>query len=116
MHCLAELPHLSQLQEEFGNQMVTISWNLDHDDSESGPTEALQQSVLDKLVQLNVTCQNVISSDPIQEVLSDYEVFGLPATLVFGSDGKLVHLFEGAFTYDKDVAPFVRELLAKAGP
>ena len=113
MHCLAELPHLQQLQKDFGDQTATISWNLDHDDAENGPAEALQRSVLDRLERLNMTCRNVIAHEPAQDVLSHYGIFGLPATLVFGSDGELERLFEGAFTYNEDVTPFVRSLLAR---
>lgn len=99
------------MQELHGDKVLALSWNLDHKDANQEPTEELRQAVLNKLEELNITCENVIASDPINEVLTRYEVFGLPATLVFGRDGELEKVFEGAFTYNNDVTPFVGALL-----
>ena len=66
-----------------------------------------------KLVSLQLNCENVISSDPIDRVLEHHEIFALPSVLVYGSDGALAKKFEGAFTYEQDVFPFVAGLLER---
>ena len=90
---------------------MAIAWNLDHTAAESPPDKSLQDLVQKKIVSLNLNCENVISSDPISSVLEHHEIFALPAVLVYGSDGALAKKFEGAFTYEKDVSPFVAGLL-----
>jgi hypothetical protein len=111
------LPHLLQLQEKYPQQLLAVTWNLDHNDANSDPPDSLAPSVLEKLTALNMTTRNVISSDPMDNVLSHYGIFGLPAAIVFGRDGQVVHVFEGAFSYDTEVEPLVTRLLADSeGP
>ena len=86
---------------------MPVSWNLDHRDADSVPDESLQDRVKKKLVSLELNCENVISSDPIDQVFERYDIFALPVVLVYGSDGALAKKFEGAFTYEEDVFPFV---------
>ena len=90
---------------------MTVSWNLDHDDPESTPGQSLVDSVLERLQQFGMTSHNFVSSDPIDDVLKRYDVFGLPAVLVFSADGKLAKAFEGDVTYERDVIPYVESLL-----
>ena len=99
------------MQETYPDRVVAVTWNLDHDNPESAPTELRQQQVLDELVESNIECENVIASDTTQDVLDHYGIFSLPAAHVFGPDGKLVMTFEGAFSYDEDVGRVVASLL-----
>ena len=109
---MAELPHLLQLQERYTNEIAAISWNLDHTSADSEPSASLQQKVLTKLRTLKLTCQNVVSSDPIDTVQNHYDVLSLPAVLVYDHQGKLARKFEGGdFSYENDVTPFVASLL-----
>ncbi len=58
-----------------------------------------------------MTSENVISSDPIDGVLSDFDVFSLPAVLVFNPQGELHKRFDGAVSYPEQVFPEVEQLL-----
>ena len=102
------------MQEQYRDQIVAISWNLDHDADDGQPSESLQEQVLAKLVALKLSCLNVVSSDPIYEVQSHFDVLALPAVLIYDSEGKLAQKFEGEISYDADVAPFVATLLKRA--
>ena len=99
------------MQERYPDDVVTISWNLDHADSDKPLSDELRNSVVEQLRALAITSRNVISADPLDKVVTELGVFGLPATLVYGRDGKLAKQFEGVFSYDGDVTPLVAELL-----
>ena len=48
------------------------------------------------------------------------KIASIPAVFVFGVDGKLARMFDESsgesFTYEKDVTPFVKELVSKMFP
>jgi hypothetical protein len=100
-----------QLQEEFAGRITAITLNVDHDEPESLPSETLRADVLERLSKLKMTCQNVIASDSYEIVLEHYDVFALPAALVFGPDGKLQAKLDTEFSYVNDVRPMVMKLL-----
>ena len=102
------------MQEKYPTQVQAISWNLDHDDPDIQTPAPLKQEVLEKLVELKLNCQNVIAADAIDDVLERHDIFGVPATLVYGRDGKLLKKFEGAFSYKQDVFPFVEMALKQS--
>ena len=48
-------------------------------------------------------------NEAMDDILEHYDIFGLPAMLVFGRDGK-VHKFEDAFSFTDDVLPAIEKL------
>jgi hypothetical protein len=100
-----------QLQEK-NKDVVSISLNVEHKDPSSPPPQELTDKIVATLKEKNVTCDNVIASDGINNVLAKYEFTnGLPAVLIYGRDGKLRKSQDAGFEYEKDVEPTVAELL-----
>jgi hypothetical protein len=102
-----------QLQEK-NKDVVSISLNLDHKDPASPPTQQLKDDVVELLKEKNITCENVIASDSINQVLAHYELSnGLPAILIYDRDGKLRKSKDAGFEYETDIEPTVKGLLAE---
>lgn len=102
-----------QLQEK-NKDVVSISLNVEHKDPSSPPTKELQDKIVATLKTKDVTCENVIVSDGIENVLAKYEFAnGLPAILIYGRDGKLRKSQDAGFEYETDIEPRVAELLAE---
>lgn len=100
-----------QLQEK-NKDVVSISLNLDHKDPANPPTQQLQDDVVKLLKDKNITCENVIASDGIDQVLAHYEFTnGLPAILIYGRDGKLRMSQDAGFEFETEVVPTVKGLL-----
>jgi hypothetical protein len=100
-----------QLQEKYGERVQAISLNVDFEGDGQAPSEQLLAKVQSKLDQLNMACENVISSDPYDDVLSDFDVFSLPAVLIYDSQGGLHKRLDGAVSYEEQVFPEVERLL-----
>ena len=90
--------------------MAAISLNVDFDEPGGKPSDELQQRVLDKLTKLKLSTRNLIAADEHSAVLEHFELFSVPAVLVFNADGKM-QKFEGDVTYERDIVPLVRQLL-----
>jgi hypothetical protein len=101
-----------QLHEKYGEQVVGISLNVDYDGSEENLSPQLQSQIESVLTKLKVTCENVISSDPMDDVLKDFDIFGLPAVVIYDAQGSLHTVFEGTVSYGEQVFPEVEKLLA----
>jgi hypothetical protein len=101
-----------QLQEKYPQQLHAIALNVDFDASGSPPPELVSQ-VTSAQRQIGVTCESVLCSDPMEDVLSDFEIFGLPAALVFDVQGNLIRRFDGNANYESNVVPFVDDLLSE---
>ena len=100
-----------QLHEKYGDRVVGISLNVDFVGGTDGLSQQLQRDVVSVLTKLSIACENVISSDPMDDVLGDFDVFSLPAVLVFNSQGELHKCFDGSFSYQEHVFPELEQLL-----
>ena len=100
-----------QLHEKYGDRLVGISLNVDYEGGEEGPPSQLQSEVESVLTKLNITCENVISSDPIDDVLKEFGVFSLPAVVIYDAQGNLSKVFDGTVSYAEQVFPEVEKLL-----
>lgn len=100
-----------QLREEHPDDIDAIALNLDFDEEEGAPSPELVAKVAAVLRDQAIRVRNVVCSDPTQRALDHFEVFGVPAVLVFDREGRLHRRFEGEFTYEDDVAPAVRALI-----
>lgn len=100
-----------QLHERYGDRVHGISLNVDYEGDEEGPSEQLVEKIVSKLKQLNITCENVIASDAIDEVLSEFDIFSLPAVLIYDAQSELHKRFDGSVSYEEQVIPAVKQLL-----
>ena len=100
-----------QLHEKYGDRVQAISLNVDFDGDAEGPSEQLRAEIVSVLKKLNIVCENVISSDPMDDVLEDFDIFSLPAVLIYNSQGELHKRFDGTVSYQEQVFPEVEQLL-----
>lgn len=100
-----------QLQEAFPERVVAISLNLDFDGQNETLSPELEERIRGTLTKLGITCRNLISGDPMGQVLRDLEIFGLPAAIIFDKEGQLHKRFEGSVGYDEVIVPEVEKLL-----
>lgn len=100
-----------QLHEKYGDRVQAISLNVDFDGDGEGPSEQLRAEIVSVLKKLNIVCENVISSDPMDDVLKDFDIFSLPAVVIYNAQGELHKRFDGAVNYQEQVFPEVERLL-----
>lgn len=98
------------MQKQFPEDVVAISLNLDHDTGEE-PAADLQADVRKKLTELEMTTTNVMSSTVFDDVLEHFDLFSLPAAIVFDRDGSRLKTFEGDVSYEKQVIPLIEETI-----
>jgi thiol-disulfide isomerase/thioredoxin len=114
--CMQEFPGLVALQGEFKDGIQCVSANIDFDGRKTHPPENYLTEVNNFLQFTKAKTVNHICATPSDEVYSALDIDSIPAVLVFDAEGNEVKRFVDAgetrgFTYEKDVAPFVRELL-----
>src|SRR4051794_6179721 len=101
------MPHLVEMRKKLEKDVVAIAVNLD--DPKDNITQARVQEFTTGLK--DVIPQYVLNED--EEVWKKkLALGGFPTVMVFGKDGRIVKRFEfQEFTYQKDVEPYVLELL-----
>jgi thiol-disulfide isomerase/thioredoxin len=120
--CMTEFPGLVAIHNDFpSSQVRCVSASLDYEGLADYPMEACRKSSLDFLKTKNATLDNYILSEDSLTVIDDkLKIASIPAVFVFGVDGKLARMFDESsgesFTYEKDVTPFVKELVSKMFP
>lgn len=100
------------MQKDYPDDVVSIALNVDHNEEDTAPTDELQQEVLAILTERNMETTNVICSTPFDTMLDKYELFSLPAAIVFDRDGKKLEVFEGDLNYEKQVFPLIKQQLS----
>ena len=100
-----------QLQEKYPNRVHAIALNVDFDAENGAPSTELTSQLKSVLQRLDVSCENIICSDPMEAVLGAFEIFGLPAALVFDEQGVLIHRFDGSVEFETAMFPFVEDML-----
>jgi thiol-disulfide isomerase/thioredoxin len=113
-HCVDELPQLLELQKKYPDDVVPIAVNVDHDVEGAAPSDEIREAVLATLNELKMETTNVICSTPFETMLDRYELFSLPAAIVFDRDGQKLAVFEGDLNYEKQVFPLIAQQLAPA--
>ena len=58
-----------------------------------------------------MVCENVIASEPMDDVLKEFGIFSLPAVVIYDQQGQLHKLFDGSVDYEAQVLPEVELLL-----
>jgi thiol-disulfide isomerase/thioredoxin len=118
--CVREFPNLVALQKQFADKVRCISFDTDYSGAAREPPESFRRPVLQFLSKraANVLL-NVISSDVSEDFYNKIHLGGPPAVFVYDQSGKLVKRFDNSqvpktpeFTYQRDVVPLVKQLLA----
>jgi thiol-disulfide isomerase/thioredoxin len=118
--CIKEFPNLVALQKQFASDVACVSVSLDYSGRKDRPPEYYKEKVLKFLTKQNATFDNVLSSEPTEQVLEKIGVPAIPAVFVYDRAGKLVKTFDNSdaateeegFTY-QDVTALVESLLKK---
>jgi thiol-disulfide isomerase/thioredoxin len=115
--CRAEFPNLVKLHRELGDRVACLSVSTDYDGIPSKPADTYLPQVTEFLQQQGATFENVLCSQPAEELFNQIDLGSIPAVYVFGKDGKLAKRFAEPMeneehTYAKDIRPFVEGLLS----
>jgi len=117
--CMKEFPNLVKLHQKYRDKGVAcMSLSCDYQGIKNKPPEFYRERVLKFLEKQGAGFQNLLASEPAEELYEKLELASIPAVFVYGRDGKLVKRFdneqakseEDNFTYE-DVNKLVEELL-----
>ena len=119
--CVEEFPGLVALQKKHGDNVVCISISCDYQGIKTKPPQFYRPKVLKFLTKEGATFENLLATQPADEMYSAMGVAAIPVVFVYGKDGKLVKRFdnesiekeEDAFTYKKDINKLVDGLVKK---
>jgi thiol-disulfide isomerase/thioredoxin len=114
--CLEEFPGLVKLHQAMGNSVQCIAVDVDYDGRQSRPPEYYQKRVIDFLKSVKASgFPTYICKTPSDDVFKTTKLISIPAVMIYDANGKVVKVFvdtgeSNAFTYEKDVVPFVKNL------
>ncbi|MEX2121537.1 MAG: TlpA disulfide reductase family protein [Pirellulales bacterium] len=115
--CMREFPGLVALHEKYGpDRVACISLSLDFDGIGDEKPEQHRDKVLAFLNEQGAAFDNLISSDPSEELYKKLGFASVPAVFVYDRQGQLARRFDNTdakrepFTY-QDVEALVVELL-----
>ncbi len=116
--CVREFPNLVRLHREYADDVACISLNIDYIGVPAEPPESFRDKVLEFARQHEATFENVISSDPDEEVLKALDAFSVPVVQVYDRDGNLRETFtndddqygDQGFTYEEHIIPLIETL------
>lgn len=119
--CKRMLPDLVELQKRVGEPVTAVSVNTDYHAGFQDPAESLRSEVEPILKEHDVRFQNVISATPDEQL---FERFGMATNgvIVYNQKGEVVERFAipidpeepVAFSFERDIEPLVRKLLAQS--
>ncbi|QDT26293.1 Thiol-disulfide oxidoreductase ResA [Gimesia panareensis] len=117
--CVAEFPHLVELQKKYPDQVVCISYNMNYDGSKDSPPESNKAELMEFYTKHKADIVNIISSTPDMDLYEKVNLASIPAAYVYGPDGKLAKRFDNekqeygkeGFTYKEHIIPYIDELL-----
>ncbi len=118
--CMAEFPHLVELSRMGNEQLACISYNVDYIGLKKKSPESYLPKVADFLQKQQATFTNLLSAASDESVLTHFKLESIPAILIYGPDGNLLHTLtdvnsgDDGLTYAGDVIPKVEALLATA--
>lgn len=123
--CMTEFPKLVELQKAHGEKVVCISFNVDYVGIKNKSADHYRPRVEEFLKKQKATFTNFLCTTESDKVFEDLELSSIPAVYVYDIEGKLSKRFddslledgeEEAFTYEKDINPFIKSLLEKPAP
>jgi thiol-disulfide isomerase/thioredoxin len=121
--CIKELPGLVKLHQEYPEDVVCLTVNLDFIGLADEPPETHREAATKILAEKGATFQNYLSSTSDTDVYAKLDVAAVPVVYVYGRDGELAKRFDNekdeygkeGFTYQDHIAPLVKELVAAKG-
>lgn len=105
--CRKEMPHLSELQDEFGGEtfeVITIATGRN--------PEAAMRRFFEEIEVTNLP----LHRDPKQALARDMAVLGLPATIILNPEGKEIARMRGDADWASDSAKAIVEALIGSEP
>lgn len=119
--CMEEFPHFVELHSRLGDRVACASMSIDFYGAGETPQE-IRPRVLEFLETHKATTANFVSSTADEEILDAIDVAAIPAVLVYDQSGELKKTFANdnaeyganGFGYEKDINPFVEQLLKSA--
>ena len=114
--CLEEFPGLVKLHQTMGDSVQCVAVDVDYDGRKSRPPEYYQKRIVDFLNSVKASgFPTYISKTPSDDVFKTTKLISIPAVMVYNAKGQVVKVFvdtgeDNAFTYEKDVVPFVKSL------
>lgn len=119
--CVREFPGLVKLHNDFPEDVACISVSTDYYGDPVQTPESFREKVTKFLADKGASFDNVICSDPSDEVMAELGVAAVPVVLIYGRDGELEKRFDNddflygdeGFTYEDHVRPLVESLVAE---
>lgn len=114
--CLEEFPGLVKLHQTMGDSVQCVAVDVDYDGRKSRPPEYYQKRIVDFLDSVKASgFPTYISKTPSDDVFKTTKLISIPAVMIYNAKGQVVKVFvdtgeDNAFTYEKDVVPFVKSL------
>lgn len=118
--CMTEFPNLVKIHNAHKAQVVCISFNVDYVGIKNKDSDFYRPRVEEFLKKERADFINILSTTESDKVFEALELSSIPAVYVYDADGKLAKRFddslledgeEEAFTYEKDINPFLKTLL-----
>ncbi len=118
--CMTEFPNLVAMHNEYKGKVVCVSFNVDYVGIKNKSEEYYRPRVEDFLKKQKATFTNILSSKESDKIFETLELSSIPAVYVYDTEGKVAKRFDDslfedgedeAFTYKKDVNPFVKALV-----
>lgn len=118
--CMTEFPHLVEMHEAHNEKIVCVSFNVDYVGIKKKPVDFYRPRVEEFLKKQKAVFANYLCTTESDKVFQALELSSIPAVYVFDKEGKLAKRFddslledgeEEAFTYEKDINPFVKAML-----
>jgi len=114
--CVKEFPGLVALHKAHPKDVVCISLNCNY--IGDGAPDAERAEILAFLVKQQAQFLNLISSDADDVLYKKVGIASVPVVQVYDRSGKLAKQFDNekeeygkeGFTYEKDIAPYVRKM------
>ncbi|HWC88689.1 MAG TPA: TlpA disulfide reductase family protein [Pirellulales bacterium] len=112
--CMQEFPKLVALHHKYLEQVACISLSMDYEGLGKPGDQRIK--VLEFLAKQHATFDNLLSSEPSDDLYAKFKLPSIPAVFVYDQQGQLAERFDSTrgkpFTY-KDVEEKVVKLLGK---
>ena len=117
--CMEEFPGLVALHRKYPGQVACISLNCNYTGAADEPPGADRDKVEAFLSQQGAAFDNLICTDPDQQLFTALQAAAIPVVRVYDRSGKLRKQFdndddefgEQGFSYEQHIDPLVSELL-----
>lgn len=122
--CIRELPHLSEIQRRYPEQVVCMTFNLDYIGIKTKPHTYYEEAVKEVLSRQESQVVNFQSTVAADEVFVDLDIDSIPVVYVYDAAGEVAQRFDNrtmgagssedaAFSYKADIFPLVEKLVGQ---